>query len=99
MPIISPHLRFIEKFLAHFNSVFSTKHQRTIFREFIYGMFSDYKRLSLAALAGNTHTNYQRLQYFFSEANWNTKELKRYPDKNTAKSKNNQSKYQRRTGY
>jgi len=75
MPIISPRLRFIEKFLAHFNSVFSTKHQRTVFKELIYGMFSDYKRLSLAAIAGNTHTNYQRLQYFFSEANWDTKEL------------------------
>ena len=75
MPIISPRLRFIEKFLARFNSVFSTEHQRTVFKEFIYGMFSDYKRLSLAAIADNTHTNYQRLQYFFSEANWNTKEL------------------------
>ncbi len=75
MPIINPRIRFIEKFLARFNSVFSTQHQRTVFKEFIYGMFSDYKRLSLAAIAGNTHTNYQRLQYFFSEANWNTKEL------------------------
>lgn len=75
MSIISPRLRFIEKFLARFNSVFSTEHQRTVFKEFIYGMFSDYKRLSLAAIADNTHTNYQRLQYFFSEANWNTKEL------------------------
>jgi SRSO17 transposase len=75
MPIISPRLRFIEKFLARFNSVFSTEHQRTVFKEFIYGMFSDYKRLSLAAIADNTHTNYQRLQYFFSESNWNTTEL------------------------
>ena len=75
MPIISPRIRFIEKFLARFNSAFSTKHQRTVFKEFIYGMFSDYKRLSLAAIAGNTHTNYQRLQYFFSEADWDTKEL------------------------
>ncbi len=38
-------------------------------------MFSDYKRLSLAAIAGNTRTNYQKLQYFFSEANWSAKEL------------------------
>ena len=75
MPIINPRLRFIEKFLANFNSVFSTKHQRSIFRKFIYALFSDYKRMSLAAIANNTTINYQRLQYFFSEANWDTQEL------------------------
>jgi SRSO17 transposase len=42
---------------------------------FIYGLFSDYNRLSLAAVANNTHLNYQKLQYFFSEADWSTKEL------------------------
>lgn len=75
MPIITPRIRFIEKFLANFNSAFSTKHQRSIFREFIYAMFLDYKRLSLSAIANNTVLNYQKLQYFFSEANWNIKEL------------------------
>ncbi|MFA4888231.1 MAG: IS701 family transposase [Candidatus Omnitrophota bacterium] len=75
MPIINPRLRFIERFLVNFNSVFSTKHQRSIFREFIYAMFSDYKRMSIAAIANNTAVNYQRLQYFFSESNWDTKEL------------------------
>ena len=75
MPIINPRLRFIEKFLARFNSVFSTKHQRSIFREFTYALFSDYKRMSLAAIANNTAINYQKLQYFFSEADWNAQEL------------------------
>lgn len=75
MPIINPRIRFIEKFLARFNSAFSTKHQRSIFREFIYAMFSGYKRMSLAAIANDTAINYQRLQYFFSEADWSTKEL------------------------
>lgn len=75
MPILKARIRFIEKFLANFNSVFSTNHQRAIFREFIYGLFSDYKRLSLAAVATNTHMNYQRLQYFFSESRWSVKEL------------------------
>ncbi len=75
MPIINPRLRFIEKFLANFNSVFSTKHQRSIFREFIYAMFSDYKRMSLAAIANNTAVNYQRLQYFFSESGWSIQGL------------------------
>ena len=75
MPIINPRLRFIEKFLANFNSVFSTKHQRLIFREFIYAIFSDYKRRSLAAIANNTAVNYQRLQYFFSESGWSIQGL------------------------
>lgn len=75
MPTINPRIRFIEKFLAHFNSCFSTNHQRAVFREFIYGLFSDYKRLSLAAIANNTAMNYQQLQYFFSEATWSTREL------------------------
>ncbi|MDP2905366.1 MAG: IS701 family transposase [Candidatus Omnitrophota bacterium] len=75
MPIINPRLRFIERFLANFNSAFSTKHQRSIFREFIYAMFSDYKRMSLSAIANNTAVNYQRLQYFFSESGWSGKEL------------------------
>ena len=75
MPIINPRIRFIEKFLANFNSAFSTKHQRSIFREFIYAMFGDYKRMSLSAIANNTALNYQKLQYFFSESNWDTKEL------------------------
>jgi len=38
-------------------------------------MFSDYKRLSLAAIANNTAVNYQKLQYFFSDAKWDTREL------------------------
>src|SRR3989338_764153 len=75
MPIINPRLRFIEKFLVHFNSVFLTKHQRSVFREFVYALFADYKRMSLAAIANNTEINYQRLQYFFSESNWSIKEL------------------------
>jgi hypothetical protein len=74
MPIINPRIRFIEKFLTHFQSVFSKK-QMFAFREFIYALFSDYKRLSLAAIANNTEINYQRLQYFFSESNWSIKEL------------------------
>ncbi len=75
MPIINPRIRFIEKFLARFNSAFSTKHQRSIFREFIYAMFIDCKRMSLATISNNTTINYQKLQYFFSESNWNIKEL------------------------
>ncbi len=75
MPKISPRIRFIEKFLARFNSVFSTTHQRSMFRELIYGLFSDYKRMSLAAIAANTNLSYQKIQYFFSESKWSPQEL------------------------
>ena len=74
MPIINPRLRFIEKFLDNFKSVFSNK-QMLVFREFIYAIFGEYKRLSLSAICNNTNVNYQRPQYFFSESNWDTKEL------------------------
>ncbi len=74
MPIINPRIRFIEKFLSHFKPKFSKK-QMSVFREIIYAMFADYKRLTLSAIANNTSINYQRLQYFFTESNWNIKEL------------------------
>ena len=75
MPIINSRIRFIERFLENFHSAFSTKHQRSMFREFIYAMFSDYKRMSLAAIANNTAVNYQKLQFFFSESEWGAQEL------------------------
>lgn len=64
MPKINPHIRFIDKFLSRFQPVFSKK-QMSVFREFIYAMFADYKRLSLSSLASNTGITYQKLQYFF----------------------------------
>jgi len=75
MPIMPVRLKFVEKFLSKFDSCFSTTHQRLIFKKFIYAMFNDYKRMPLAAIARNTDLNYQKLQFFFSEANWNIKEL------------------------
>jgi hypothetical protein len=73
--MINPRIRFIEKFLEHFNPAFSTRHQRSIFKAFIYAMFGDYKRMSLAAIAHNTELNYQKLQFFFSESKWSALEL------------------------
>lgn len=74
MPILKPHLKFVDKFLQHFSPIF-TKNQLSLFREFIYAMFLDYKRLSLASIANNTSLNYQKLQYFFSESHWSIKDL------------------------
>lgn len=74
MPILKPHLNFVDKFLQHFNPIF-TKKQMALFKTFIYALFCDYKRLSLSAIADNTALNYQKLQYFFSESRWSIKEL------------------------
>lgn len=74
MPILKSHLNFVEKFLQHFSPIF-TKKQLCLFKTFVLGMFSDYKRLSLSAIANNTALNYQNLQYFFSESNWDMEAL------------------------
>ena len=74
MPTITPRIRFIEKFLTRFSSNFS-RIQMEAFRELIYAMFIDCKRMSLSSIANNTTINYQKLQYFFSESNWSTTKL------------------------
>ena len=74
MPTITPRIRFIEKLLTRFSSNFS-RIQMEAFRELIYAMFIDCKRMSLSSIANNTTINYQKLQYFFSESNWSTTKL------------------------
>ena len=46
-----------------------------LFRQLIYAMFHDYKRLSLASVAHHANINYQKLQYFFSESDWDINQL------------------------
>ena len=47
-----------------------TNTQMSALRSIVYGMFHDYKRLNLSAISRKTNTNYQKLQYFFSESDW-----------------------------
>ncbi len=68
------NLRFIENFLSHFQPIFSNK-QMSALRSLVQGMFYDYKRLSLSAISRKTNTNYQKLQYFFSESAWDINKL------------------------
>lgn len=67
-------LRFIDQFLAHFQPLL-TNTQMSALRTIVYGMFHDYKRLSLSAIARKTYANYQNLQYFFSESDWDIEPL------------------------
>ena len=74
MPILKPNLKFVDKFLQHFRPIFTPK-QFSLFKAYVYAMFSDYKRLSLSAAANNMALNYQQLQYFFSESDWDISQL------------------------
>lgn len=71
---ISPKLRFVDQFLAHFKPCF-TKKQWPMFRQYIYAAFAEYKRPSLEAFAEQLNISYQKLQYFFSEADWDIDQL------------------------
>lgn len=68
------NFRFVENFLSHFQPIFSGK-QMSVLRQIMYAMFHDYKRLSLSALAQEANLNYQKLQYFFSESNWDIHQI------------------------
>ncbi len=74
MSHFSKPIRFIDQFLNHFQPLFSDT-QMNILRQMIYAMFFDYKRLNLSAIAKRTHIDYQKLQYFFSESDWNIDQL------------------------
>lgn len=74
MSIFGTNLSLLNKFLKHFGSCFSRK-QFAMFALIIYALFKDYKRNSLEAMAKATHTDYQKLQYFFSDAKWDISSL------------------------
>lgn len=66
--------RFIDQFLNHFQPLFSKTQMRAL-RQLVCAMFFDYKRLSLSAASKRLHYDYQKLQYFFSESNWDIEQL------------------------
>jgi len=76
LSIFSANIPLLNTFLKNFASCFSTK-QMAMFTLVIYALFKDYKRNSLEVMAKATHTDYQKLQYFFSDSKWDTQALKR----------------------
>jgi len=56
MSHFSKPIRFIDQFLTHFQPLFSQT-QMKVFRQMIYAMFFDYKRLNLSSIAKRTHTS------------------------------------------
>lgn len=71
---VNSRISLIEKFIVHFQPAFS-KIQMAAFRNFIYALFADYKRLSLYALSNKLRIAYQNIQYFFSDSNWDIDQL------------------------
>jgi len=47
-----------------------------MFTLLIYALFKDCKKNSIEAMAKSTHTDYQKLQYFFSDSKWDIQALK-----------------------
>ncbi len=76
MSIFQANISLLNKFLIQFSTCFSKK-QLAVFTLLIYALFKDYKRNSLDAMAKATHTDYQKLQYFFSDSRWDIQALKR----------------------
>jgi len=69
MNILSTNVSIINKFLSNFKELFSNK-QFNVFKLFVYAMLKDYKRLTISSLSKELTCNYQALQYFFSDAQW-----------------------------
>ena len=74
MTYFNGSIRFIDQFLINFQPLF-TNTQMSALRSIVYGMFHDYKRLNLSAVSRKTNVNYQKLQYFFSESDWDINKL------------------------
>ena len=93
MGIFQTNVKILNTFLHHFQSVFSQK-QFAVLKFFFYALFKDYKRCSIQVLAEKSNTDYQKFQYFISEAKWSVDDLTSarikllQAQKSTASSKN-----------
>jgi len=74
MKILNHDVGIINSFLDNFKDIFSNK-QFTAFKNICYASLKDYKRFNLSSVTKNLNIDYQRLQYFLSEANWNENSL------------------------
>lgn len=74
MNILRTDVSMINKFLRNFKELFSNKQFRML-AMFVYAMLRDYKRLNLSALSQELPVDYQALQYFFSDAQWDYEQL------------------------
>ncbi|MBL7198192.1 MAG: hypothetical protein ISS47_08830 [Candidatus Omnitrophica bacterium] len=69
-----PSVGIINRFCDNFKELFSKK-QFSIFRLFVYALIKDYKRANLSSVAKTLNLDYEKLQYFFSDSQWNYTQL------------------------
>lgn len=74
MNTFNASISIINKFCNNFKETFSKK-QFDVFQSFVYGLIQDYKRVNLSAISKTLNIDYQKLQYFLSESDWNYDEL------------------------
>ncbi len=70
MSHFNARVSIIDKFAQHFKGQFSKK-QFAAFTAILYSLVNEYKRVNISSLAKALDVNYERLQYFLSEAKWN----------------------------
>jgi len=74
MSIVNVNVSIINRFCENFKGNFSTT-QFKAFAMLTYAMLKDYKRLNLSSLSKELPINYQALQYFLADAQWNHQSL------------------------
>lgn len=74
MNTFNASLSIINTFCDNFKQTFSKK-QFQAFRAIVYGLILEYKRANISTITRALNTDYQKLQYFLSEAHWNYDEL------------------------
>lgn len=74
MNSFSASVSIINKFCNNFKGLFS-KNQFAVFKSFVYAFINEYKRLNLSSLAKALNLDYDQLQYFFSDSEWDYQKL------------------------
>jgi len=74
MSLFNVNISIINRFCDNFKDNFSNTQFRA-FNMLPYAMLKDYKRLNLSSLAKELPINYQALQYFLSDSQWNYERL------------------------
>ena len=74
MNTFNASVSIINKFCDNFKKTFSKK-QFQAFQTIVYGLILEYKRANISTITKALNADYQKLQYFLSEADWNYDEL------------------------
>ncbi len=74
MSHFSASVSIINKFCNNFKDLFSKK-QFVVFTYFVYSLTNEYKRANLSSLAKTFNIDYDQLQYFFSDSEWDYQKL------------------------